>query len=180
MSAFGMHPTFKTRAEYDAWLAMWRVIYRRQVGDCRKARRAAKINQRRGDAELAAKFQRERVMQRVMGQRLMKLLADAQARWARIAEMKAQIAAQAFPLDLGRCPVIDFHFNKGHMDFPDILPMWVVKAKGQIFYVPHVEFEQVSITTRELPSGSTRGMLRVRHAALSIDDAGVAILRRLP
>lgn len=66
------------------------------------------------------------------------------------------------------CRCIDFHFNKGHLMDPKI-PMWVVKAKGQTFYVNHVE-SNATWSTRETPEGSTKGSLRFKNCFLKIED----------
>lgn len=71
------------------------------------------------------------------------------------------------------CRTIDFHFNKGHLQDPSI-PMWVVKTKGQSFYVNHVE-SNATWTTRETPEGSTKGSIRFKNCFLKIED-GIAYI----
>lgn len=71
------------------------------------------------------------------------------------------------------CRTIDFHFNKGHLQDPTI-PMWVVKSKGQSFYVNHVE-STASWSTRETPEASTKGSLRFKNCFLRIED-GIAYI----
>lgn len=73
------------------------------------------------------------------------------------------------------CRCIDFHFNKGHLADPSI-PMWVVKAKGQTYYVDHVESNAVW-STRETPEGSTKGSLRFKNCFLKIED-GIAYINQ--
>ncbi|MEB4918414.1 hypothetical protein RXP95_29885, partial [Pseudomonas aeruginosa] len=54
---------------------------------------------------------------------------------------------------------IVFHFNKMHLQDPTI-PMWVVKAKGQTFYVNHLD-SKVGFSTKESESNPhTKGSLK--------------------
>jgi hypothetical protein len=73
------------------------------------------------------------------------------------------------------CRTIDFHFNKGNLADPSI-PMWVVKAKGQTFYVNHVE-ANAKWKTRETPDSSTKGSLRFKNCTLIIED-GIATINQ--
>lgn len=67
-----------------------------------------------------------------------------------------------------------FHFNKGHLADPTI-PMWVIKAKGQTFYVNHVE-SKVGWSTKETPDNpSTKGSIKIRNCTLRIED-GTALI----
>ena len=87
-------------------------------------------------------------------------------------ELKAAVAAQPFPVDLGQCPKVDFHFNKIAIEYP-FMPHWTVKAKGKTFYV-YDFISEVGFTTVNKPEGNTRGLLRFRNGHLTIDEAGVA------
>lgn len=176
MSALNMHPTFTDREGYQKWLATWRQIQSRHTRTIRRLRDRAKAAQREGSAE-AARFQKELQMERTMGRRIMTLLDSARQRWDRLTQMKAQIAQQmaGFPLTLENCSAIDFHFNKGSLEFP--LPAWVVKTKGQSYYVHHVDFSGARGTTRETPEHpSTKGSIRFRRCTLHIDREGVATI----
>lgn len=54
-----------------------------------------------------------------------------------------------------------FHYNKAHNQDPSI-PPWVVKAKGQTYYVNHLVSE-VGFTTKETPDNDhTKGSLMFR------------------
>ena len=55
---------------------------------------------------------------------------------------------------------IIFHFNKMHLQDPDI-PMWVIKAKGQTYYVDHLDMDSgIGFSTKETPNNpSTKGCL---------------------
>lgn len=56
---------------------------------------------------------------------------------------------------------IVFHFNKASLQDPKI-PMWVVKSKGQTFYVDHLESE-VGFSTKETPNNPhTKGSLQFK------------------
>lgn len=68
-----------------------------------------------------------------------------------------------------------FHFNKGHIADPTI-PMWVLKAKGQTFYVHHVD-ATIPWSTKETPDNpSTKGSLKFRNCVIQIDDQLNAII----
>jgi hypothetical protein len=102
---------------------------------------------------------------------MMALLDEAKLRRDRIIEMQKSINEQGFPLDLGICKNVDFHFNKGNIEFP-FLPMWVVKAKGKAYYVNEVEAD-VPWTTRAKATGSTKGVLRFSRCRIVISQDGV-------
>lgn len=55
---------------------------------------------------------------------------------------------------------IVFHFNKMHLQDSSV-PMWVVKAKGQTYYVDHLD-SSVGFTTKETPEGKTKGSLKFK------------------
>lgn len=64
---------------------------------------------------------------------------------------------------------IIFHFNKMHLQDPSI-PMWVIKAKGETYYVDHVDMESgVGFSTKETPDNpSTKGSIKFK-AKLKIE-----------
>jgi uncharacterized coiled-coil protein SlyX len=159
MSAYGLHPTFTDLAGYRAWRATWRKLH-----GSLEARRATQA-QTSDDLE-------------VMIEKSRTLLRTAQERMERIRDMHRQMAEQEalFPLTL-EAPAIDFHFNKGSLEFP-FLPAWVLKAKGRTYYVSNVEFDCVG-TTRETPDhASTKGSMRFRQACLHIERGGQARITR--
>lgn len=177
MSAFAMKPIFKDADGYRSWRAQWRKLFKKVSSDIRAAKARAKALQRApGASQAAQEAQRDLVGMRTMGSKLMTLLVDARVRWGKLQTMQAQIDEQfaSFPLSFDKCQTVDFHFNKGSIEFP-ALPMWVVKAKGKSFYVHHVD-AQVPWSTRELPEGSTRGMIRLRNCRMEITADGIAIL----
>lgn len=57
---------------------------------------------------------------------------------------------------------IIFHFNKKHME-DSTIPMWVIKCKGQTYYVDHVDVEPgVGFSTKETPDGKTKGSIKFK------------------
>ncbi len=56
---------------------------------------------------------------------------------------------------------IVFHFNKMHLQDPSI-PMWVVKLKGQTYYVHHLD-SLIRFSTKEtIDNPSTKGSLKFK------------------
>ena len=76
------------------------------------------------------------------------------------------------------CKEMVFHFNKKHHEDPSV-PMWIIKAKGESYYVEHVDCS-VPWTTKETPDNShTKGSIKVKDCLLTIDDdncASIAVL----
>ena len=67
------------------------------------------------------------------------------------------------------CKDVVFHFNKKHLEDPSI-PMWVLKTKGESYYVNHVDCN-MPWSTKETPDNShTKGSLKVKDCLLVIDD----------
>ncbi len=62
-----------------------------------------------------------------------------------------------------------FHFNKMYWQDPHI-PMWVIKAKGETYYVDHVDVEAgVGFSTKETPDNPhTKGSIKFK-AKLKIE-----------
>lgn len=71
-----------------------------------------------------------------------------------------------------------FHFNTKHLQDPTV-PMWVVKTKGETYYVTHVVCER-PWSTKETPDNShTKGSLKIKKCLLTIDDDNTAHLTEL-
>ena len=71
-----------------------------------------------------------------------------------------------------------FHFNKGHITDPSI-PMWVLKTKGETYYVHHVECS-IPWSTKETPDNpSTKGSIKVKDCLLVIDADNCAVISEL-
>lgn len=180
MSAFGMTPTFNDRASYSAWLRTWRMTFREISKDIR-SKRAKLVELQRADSLAGTNFtdvtrraQRDLHYARRVANKMLTLRDEAKLRWERISAMERDLAEQnaLFPLDLGECKRIDFHFNKISIEFP-FMPGWVIKTKGKSFYVRDV-ISTVGFSTRNKAEGNTRGLLRFPSGFVHIDADGVA------
>lgn len=66
------------------------------------------------------------------------------------------------------CKDVVFHFNKKHLEDPSI-PMWVLKTKGESYYVNHVDCS-IPWSTKETPDNPhTKGAIKVKDCHLVID-----------
>jgi hypothetical protein len=71
------------------------------------------------------------------------------------------------------CRDVVFHFNKASVNDPTI-PAWVIKTKGQTFYVKHVT-ANAPWSTKETPDNPhTKGSLKFKDVTLLIDDDNCA------
>lgn len=71
------------------------------------------------------------------------------------------------------CKEAVFHFNKKSIDDATV-PAWCVKAKGQTYYVNHVE-SSLPWSTKETPGNEhTKGSIKFRECYLTIDDDNTA------
>jgi hypothetical protein len=63
-----------------------------------------------------------------------------------------------------------FHFNKKHIEDP-MIPMWVVKCRGDTYYVNHVDVSPgVGFSTKETPDNPhTKGSIKFK-ANLGIEE----------
>lgn len=62
-----------------------------------------------------------------------------------------------------------FHFNKGHLADPSI-PMWVIKTKGETYYINHMTAD-CPWSTKETPDNpSTKGSLKFKNCRIVIDE----------
>lgn len=76
------------------------------------------------------------------------------------------------------CDDVVFHFNKKHLDDREI-PMWIIKAKGESWYVDHVDCLK-GWSTKETPDSShTRGSIKIKDCLLVIDDTNTAVITQL-
>lgn len=128
--------------------------------------------------EHASTQQRELVQYRAMGRKMMMLLDEAKERVKKLREMEQSIKDQmeTFPLNLGTCGRVEFHYNRGHNDYPQ-LPMWTIRVKGKSYYVNEVE-ANCSWSTRERENGSTKGVLRFSKCNVEFTAEGTAIIRQ--
>jgi hypothetical protein len=174
MSVNAMKPTFHDKEGYLDWMGQWTAAYRVLSAQIKTDKHKVKALHRAGNHEEAAKLQRELVHKRVMAFKMMTILEEAKLRRDRILEMHKQMAEQnaKFPMTIEDCRNIDFHFNRGFLEYP-FLPMWALKTKGMTFYINHIE-ANIPWSTRELPEGSTRGMIRLKNGDIHIDAEGIA------
>lgn len=71
-----------------------------------------------------------------------------------------------------------FHFNKKHLQDPTV-PMWIVMAKGETYYVDHVE-ANLPWTTKETPSNiRTKGAIKFKDCLVTIGNDNCANIRVL-
>jgi hypothetical protein len=62
-----------------------------------------------------------------------------------------------------------FHFNKAHIQDLTI-PPWVIKTKGQTFYVNHVT-ANVGWSTKETPDNPhTKGAIKFKNVSVLIEN----------
>lgn len=186
MSVNSMKPAFSDRDGYLAWRSLWKKVYERSVQEIRQDRAALKNAQRalarlpggwqEAQAKAVSKMARDLEAKRVIAHKMNTILNEAKLRRDRILEMHKSLTEQndSFPLSLENCRNVDFHFNKGSLEF-SFLPMWTLKAQGRSFYINHIE-ALCPFSTRELPSGSTRGMLRFKRCNIAISKDGTATL----
>ena len=73
---------------------------------------------------------------------------------------------------------IVFHFNKKHLEDP-LIPMWVIKCKGQTYYVDHVDVDKgVGFSTKETPlSNHTKGSIKFKGCLEIRNDSGLIIAK---
>ena len=71
-----------------------------------------------------------------------------------------------------------FHFNKKHLE-DNTIPMWVIKLRGETFYVEHVNCS-VPWSTKETPDNNhTKGSIKVKNCLVKIDEDNVAHISEL-
>lgn len=71
-----------------------------------------------------------------------------------------------------------FHFNKKHLEDPSI-PMWVLKIKGETYYVNHVDCQK-GFSTKETPDNpSTKGALKIKNCLVTFDADNTAVITDL-
>jgi hypothetical protein len=76
------------------------------------------------------------------------------------------------------CDDLVFHFNKKHLE-NSAIPMWVIKARGESYYVNHVD-AMMPWSTKETPDNPhTKGSLKFRNCYCCITEDNNAIIRDL-
>jgi hypothetical protein len=166
-------PKFNKPEEFWQWKREWADYHKQFSEEIRQQKRMVKNHQRRG---CNTAFQQRRLAyMRKNAQLLMKLLEEGWEEYHRRKQGMAELQEQLdqYPLQIPKAKEIVFHFNKGHL-FNDLLPMWVVKCKGKVFYVHHVKSD-VPWDTKETPNNpSTKGSIKFKNAGVQIDKNGNA------
>lgn len=73
------------------------------------------------------------------------------------------------------CSDVVFHFNKKHLE-DSTLPMWILKTKGETYYVNHVT-ALAPWSTKETPDNPhTKGSIKIRNVILDINERNEATL----
>lgn len=76
------------------------------------------------------------------------------------------------------CDDLVFHFNKKHLE-DQTIPMWVIKARGESYYVNHVD-SMLPWSTKETPDNPhTKGSIKFKNCYCCITDQNNAIIREL-
>lgn len=169
MTAFDLYPKFTNREEYLSWKKAWAKTYKSLSDDVKKRKSDAKNAQREG---VSGEHQKNLIHAQSVCYKMMGLINEAKERRDRILKMRHDISNQGFPLDLGICKNVDFHYNKVHSEY-DFMPMWTLRVKGRSYYVNEIE-SFAPWTTRERASGSTKGVLRFPKCRIAISKDGVA------
>lgn len=176
MTAFAMKPTFTDKASYLEWRKSWAFLWNNQRDTYRSIRQSLKTA---SDEERPA-IQRRLAKVRVMGHKLMSLLQDAKERRDSILKAKLELDEQnaRFPITIENARNIVFHFNKKSLEFT-FLPAWVIKAKGETYYLKHITCN-APWTTKESPDHpSTKGAIQIRRGTIHIDSNGEAVIESL-
>lgn len=73
---------------------------------------------------------------------------------------------------------IVFHFNKKHLEDPNI-PMWVIKSKGETYYVHHVDVDKgVGFSTKETPNNPhTKGSIKFKGTLSLLNDDDLVVAK---
>jgi hypothetical protein len=82
-------------------------------------------------------------------------------------------------LNIDKKTEIIFHFNKMSLQDTSI-PMWVVKAKGETYYVNHVDMDAgVGFSTKETPDNpSTKGSIKFK-GKLTLTETNEGLFARI-
>jgi hypothetical protein len=179
MSAYGMKPRFTNWRGYNTWLREWQVIYAEIGRACRSRKAAIRTAQRLGNYTESKQLLGKYAYDRVMATKMLTLRNEAVIRWHNIKSMLAGLKLQAeeLPVRIVDAKNIDFHFNKKHLEFPQV-PPWILKAKGRTYYINHLECT-IPWSTRERPEDpSTKGMIRIKRGTVLIDTFRNAIINQ--
>jgi hypothetical protein len=178
MSVHGLKPTFTDFEGYKTWRKVWADVYTDVSERIRGTKGAIRtMHQAKASGPSMSRYCEKLQGQRVIAHKLCTILDEAKIRMSNITTMRKGMTVHLnqFPLTIEDGKTVEFHFNKKHLEFPWI-PMWVVKTKGQTYYVHHVE-ANAPWSTREAPDhASTKGSIRFKRCDLTINSEGVATI----
>mgnify|MGYP001322680139 CR=1 FL=1 len=177
MSVHGLKPTFTSAEGYKTWKRDRAKIINQVSSICKIRKAAIRKAQKDGDIEAANRAITAYHRDRVVAYKLNSLIQDGIDRRNSLLSIKSSIEEQnkSFPMVIENCRVIDFHFNKKHLEIPSI-PMWVAKTRGKTFMIHHL-ISNVGFSTKEDPDHkSTKGTIRFRQVSLHIDRNMIATI----
>lgn len=73
------------------------------------------------------------------------------------------------------CKEVIFHFNKKHLEDPSI-PPWVLKTKGQTYYINSLECDKPWSTKQTPDNPHTKGAIRIKNCRLRINENSEAFI----
>ena len=73
---------------------------------------------------------------------------------------------------MGRGRVV-FHYNKAHTKDPENIPTWVIKFKGETYYIHHLE-SKIGFSTKETPDNPhTKGAIQFKGELTLVTDNNI-------
>lgn len=167
-------PKINSVEDYRAWVSKWKRNYKKISQNIRSEKLKYKELQRTNTNPDSTSLN----LSRAMGRKMMMLLDEAKLQLSNRFTIENEITEhfQTFPLTIDNARNIEFHFNKKHLQYPDVVPMWILKAKGSTWYCNNV-VSNIGFTTKERPDhSSTKGSIRFRRATITIDEYGNATI----
>lgn len=168
-------PKINSVEDYRAWISKWRRNYKKISQNIRNEKLKYKEQQRTTTTPDSTSLN----LSRAMGRKMMMLLNEARLQLANRFTIENEITEHfnQFPLTIEGARNIEFHFNKKHLQYPDVVPMWTLKAKGSTYYLHHIDCF-TPWTTRERPEHqSTKGSIRIKKGTIEIDKSGNAVIK---
>ncbi|AUZ95033.1 hypothetical protein FDI40_gp254 [Agrobacterium phage Atu_ph07] len=168
-------PKINSVEDYRAWVSKWKRNYKKISQNIRSEKLKYKELQRTNTNPDSTSLN----LSRAMGRKMMMLLDEAKLQLSNRFTIENEITEhfQTFPLTIDNARNIEFHFNKKHLQYPDVVPMWILKAKGSTYYLNHIDCS-TPWTTRERPEHqSTKGSIRIKKGTIEIDKNGNAVIK---
>lgn len=162
--------------DYLEFYSLWKKGIARLNTEIRRGKTLRGERQRNGLSAslIQKKLAHRQLMARKMYQLLVEARTEAYERRKSEAELKKLLTS--YPIEFPRCKEVVFHFNKGWL-FNKTIPMWVVRARGETFYVYHVDTDGVKWSTKEAPDHpSTQGSIKFKNVSLYIDESATATI----